>query len=55
MTPYIYEDSGIDNIIEVKVDFDFSEDSDSDGDARNDNDTENIRIVQTPLSIKIEF
>lgn len=55
LTPYIYEDSGIDNITDVRVDFDFATDNDEDGDPRNDEDTDGINIIQTPLSIKIEF
>jgi hypothetical protein len=55
LTPYIYEDSGIGNIRDVAIDFDFEADNDSDGDPRNDRDTQNINILQTPNSIKVEF
>lgn len=55
LTPYIYEDSGIGNIRDVAIDFDFETDNDSDGDPRNDRDTQNINILQTPNSIKVEF
>lgn len=39
----------------MKIDFDFAVDTDQDGDARNDRDTENINILQTPTTIKVEF
>lgn len=55
LTPYIYEDSGIGNIRDVAIDFDFETDNDNDGDPRNDRDTQNINILQSPNSIKVEF
>jgi len=54
-TPYIYEDSGIENISDVRIDFDLWVDSDGDGDLRNDADIENITILQTPTTIQAEF
>lgn len=55
LTPYIYEDSGIANIRDVEIDFDLNTDSDGDGFANNDVDTENINILRTPTTIKVQF
>ena len=55
LTPYIYENLGITNIVDVQVDFDLQADNNSDGDTRNDRDLEHIRIIQNPINISIEF
>lgn len=55
LTPYIYEDSGLEGISDVWVDFDLQSDSDGDGNPQNDRDTENISITQTLTEISIEF
>jgi len=55
LTPYIYEDSGVENIKDVSVDFDLKKDSNGDGILDNDVDTNGISIIKNPASVKIQF
>lgn len=54
-TPYIYEDGGLGNISDIRIDFDLETDTDGDGNPKNDRDTEHINILQSPVNISFEF
>lgn len=55
LTPYIYEDSWIQNIKDVFIDFDLSFDNNWDWNSKNDRDTNKINIIKNYNSIKVEF